>query len=128
VRARGAERCRPVAPVSASPAAPGSYVAEALGLYQGLPQRPPLPLRADDIRLAFELSRQGVPLEALEAALLLGMARRLCREPDAPALSPIRSLAYFVPILEEVLIEPLEPGYVAYLRTTVATAPGARRS
>jgi hypothetical protein len=44
----------------------------------------------------------GVPLETVETALLLGALRRMIRPPDAPRLTPIRSLAYFRPLIEEI--------------------------
>ena len=41
--------------------------------------------------------------EAVENALTLAAARRLARPADAPPLGIIRSLAYFSPVIEEVL-------------------------
>jgi hypothetical protein len=40
----------------------------------------------------------------------------LTRRPDLPPLSPIRSLAYFQPVISELLQQPLPTGYVDYLR------------
>jgi hypothetical protein len=36
--------------------------------------------------------------------------------PDAPALSPIRSLAYFQPVIDELLSSPAPANYTEYLR------------
>ena len=90
------------------------YVRAVLESYVSLPNAP-LRARRDDRFLALELYRQGVPLPVLECALLLGCARRELQEHDEP-LQPIRSLRYFVPVLEEVRHQSVEPGYVRYLR------------
>lgn len=92
------------------------YICAVLDFYRGLPQtaarRRPLPA---DRRLAAELFERHIPLSTLQAACYLALARRTSRPPEAPLLQPIRSLAYFLPVLEEVLHEPLPPGYVRYL-------------
>jgi hypothetical protein len=51
----------------------------------------------------------------------LATVRRCLRDPALPPLSPIRSLHYFVPLLEEVQATPLAPEYVQYLRGKLAT-------
>ena len=93
------------------------YIRAVLGFYRGLPQtaarRRPFPA---DRRLAAELFERGIPLSTLQAACHLALARRSSRPPEAPPLQPIRSLAYFLPVLEEVLHEPLPSGYVRYLQ------------
>jgi hypothetical protein len=67
------------------------------------------------------LHQRGVPLEAVENALTLAAARRLARHADAPPLAIIRSLAYFSPVIEEVLSLPVSPDYFHYLRQRIAT-------
>lgn len=42
--------------------------------------------------------------------------RRLIRPKDVPPLSPIRSLAYFLPAIEELLADPSPDNYLDYLR------------
>jgi len=59
--------------------------------------------RADRV-LAAQLHERGVPLEAVENALVLAVARRLMRSADAAPLGTIRSLAYFSPMIDEVLL------------------------
>jgi hypothetical protein len=54
-----------------------------------------------------------VPLRTVRAALLLAAARRTLR--SGPPLPPVRTLHYFLPVIDEVLQQPLEPGYVDYL-------------
>lgn len=90
------------------------YVRKVLDTYVSLPGAPLRP-RRDDRFLAEKLYRQGVPLPVLECALFLGCARRELQEHDEP-LQPIRSLRYFVPVVEEVRHEPLDTHYVQYLR------------
>ena len=60
-------------------------------------------VRRPDRLLAAQLHQRGVPLAAVENALVLAAARRLIRPADAPPLGTIRSLAYFLPVIEEVL-------------------------
>jgi len=57
-----------------------------------------------------------VPLIAVEYALLLAAARRVFRPADAPLLPTIRSLAYFSPVIDEVLASNLSQDYFLYLR------------
>jgi hypothetical protein len=78
---------------------------------------PGTPTRASrhDRRLVETLHERGVPLAVVRAALLLGAARRSFRSEQAPALPPIRTLHYFVPIIEELLEQPVASGYLEYL-------------
>ena len=74
--------------------------------------------RRDDRRLAADLHRRGVSLVVVETALLLATARRRARPPEAPPLSPVRSLHYFLPVVEELLQSPPPDDYLDYLRET----------
>ena len=105
-------------------AAEPAYVAAALMLYLDLPETP---LRASpaDEALARKLHQQNVPLSVLEAALLLASLRRLLRPADRPPLSPIRSLAYFQPVITELQQQPMPNGYLDYLRLKLSTAAKA---
>jgi hypothetical protein len=91
------------------------YIAAVLALYFGLPETP-LRASAHDLRHARQLQDRGVPLRVVESAFLLGSLRRLLRPADAPPLSPIRSLAYFQPVIEELLADPAPDNYLDYLR------------
>ncbi len=91
-----------------------SYVRAVLDEYLRLPDTPELPRRHDH-RVAQELHHRGVPLATVRAALLLATARRRTRPPGAAPLAPVRSLAYFLPVVEELLAEPPDPEYLAYL-------------
>lgn len=91
------------------------FVERILKLYRDLPETPSLASRTDR-RLAEELYEKGIREEEVEASLLLATARRLLRSAEAPKLGPIRSLHYFLPVLEEVRSNPLSASYVEYLR------------
>jgi hypothetical protein len=91
-----------------------------LDLYCGLPHtaaRRPSPA---DRRLAAQLCEQAVSLELIETAFLLAIARRNDHALQAPPLPPIRSLAYFLPVIEELGTDPPHPSYLQYLRSRVA--------
>jgi hypothetical protein len=92
-----------------------AYVAEVLTLYLDLPDTPlrPSPLGQS---LARKLPEQSVSLPLVESALLLATLRRFSRPSDLPPLPQIRSLAYFLPVIEELQQLPLPDGYLDYLR------------
>jgi hypothetical protein len=96
------------------------YVQTLLDLYLALPETPTRVSRFDR-RLALELFQRAVPHSTVEAAFLLASARRIYRPPDAPALGPIRSLHYFLPVIEEISHRPLPNDYIRYLRLKLAT-------
>jgi len=91
------------------------YVRTVLNFYQQLPETPPLPSSRDRLH-AHQLQQRGLPLTLIETAFLLGSLRRLLRSPHALPLSPIDSLAYFEPIIEELLLQPVPDSYIEYLR------------
>jgi hypothetical protein len=82
------------------------------------------------VRLARQLWERDIPLTTAETALLLASVRRAARRPDAIPLGPIRSLHYFLPVIEELLHTPLHHGdaYLAYLRREVPLRPAAFRT
>ena len=98
-----------------------SYVAAVLILYINLPETP-LRASAPDQWLARRLHDRGVPLHVVESALLLASLRRLVRSPDVPPLTPIRSLAYFQPVIEELVLAPPPDNYLDYLRLKLRNA------
>jgi hypothetical protein len=73
-------------------------------------------LRRPDRLLALELYQRGVPLRKIENALVLAAVRRLIRPADAPSLTTVRSLAYFLPVIEEVLEMEVGEEYFQYAR------------
>ena len=95
-----------------------AYVQAVLSLYRRLPDTATHPRRADR-RLAAELHRRAIPLDVVEVALRLAQGRRRARPADADPLPPIRSLHYFLPVLDEIPHVAPPAGYLDYLRDTV---------
>jgi len=91
------------------------YVHRVLDAYRKTPGTMGTVRRPDRL-LAAQLHQRGVPLAAVENALVLAAARRLIRSADAPPLGTIRSLAYFLPVIDEVRSLPVNPDYFRYLR------------
>jgi hypothetical protein len=94
------------------------YVEAVLSLFRRLPCTATKP-RPADRKLAAELHRRGVSLEAVEIALRLAAARRMARPPQADPLPPVRSLHYFLPLLDELPAGRPPEGYLDYLRQLV---------
>lgn len=95
------------------------YVHQVLEAYRKTPGTMGTVRRADRV-LATQLYERGHSLKVIENALVLAATRRLIRPPDAPPLSTIRSLAYFLPVIEEVLTLHVSPNYFDYLRHKLA--------
>ena len=74
-------------------------------------------VRRPDRLLAAQLHERGVPVETIENALTLAAARRLMRPTGSPPLGTVRSLAYFAPVIDEVLQMQTGPDYFRYLRS-----------
>jgi hypothetical protein len=77
-------------------------------------------IRRPNRLLAVQLYARGVPLHTVENTLVLAASRRLFRPSDAPPLGTTRSLAYFLPVLDEVLEITVSPHYFRYLRRKIA--------
>lgn len=91
------------------------YVCRVLSAYGATPGTTGN-IRPQDRLLAAQLHQRSVPLSVVENALVLAAARRLFRSPDSPPLGTIRSLAYFLPVIDEVLHLDVSPDYFRYLR------------
>ena len=99
------------------------YVRQVLEAYRKTPGTMGTVRRADRL-LAAQLYQSGLSLKVIENALVLAATRRLIRPSGAPPLGTIRSLAYFLPVIEEVLASRVSPQYFEYLRYKLArTAP-----
>jgi hypothetical protein len=101
------------------------YVRRLLEAYRAIPGTCGA-IRRPDRLLAAQLHQRGVPIEAVENALTLAAARRLVRPAGAPPLGTIRSLAYFSPVIDEVLRPQASPDYFRHLRKRIGqftTAP-----
>jgi hypothetical protein len=92
-----------------------AYEMAVLTLYLELPDTP-VSVSLADQHQARRCFQRGIPLPLIETALLLGALRRLLRPAAAPPLQPIRSLAYFQPVIEELLQRPLPDSYRTYLQ------------
>jgi hypothetical protein len=105
-----------------------TYRQTLLNLYLRLPDTP-CRLSRHDGRLIQRLWERRIPLTTVETAFLLASARRAARRPDTIPLGPIRSLHYFLPVIEELLHTPFQQGdaYLAYLRSKVPLRPAADR-
>jgi hypothetical protein len=73
-------------------------------------------VRRADRMLAAQLYQRGVAVTVIENAFVLAAARRLMRPVDSPPLGTIRSLAYFLPVIEEVLDMRVSPEYFQHVR------------
>jgi hypothetical protein len=94
---------------------PTAYLTAVVMAYVELPETP-LSANLQDHRQARRLYDRGIPLRIVESAMLLGSLRRLIRPADLPPLPPIRSLAYFQPVIDELLAHPMPENYLEYLR------------
>jgi len=103
---------------------PDFYVQAVLSLYAGLPETSQRPSPLDEA-WARRFFQRGIPFGVVEAALLLGSLRRGARCPQAPPLPPIRSLAYFQPIIEELLRAPVSEAFRASLRVKMQRLRGS---
>ena len=101
------------------------YVRRLLEAYRATPGTAGVVRRADR-SFATQLHDRGVPLTTVENALILAAARRSTRPADAPPLGTIRSLAYFSPVIEEVLQLKVGPEYFRHLRHKLQLATPAR--
>jgi len=103
------------------------YVRKLLDAYRTTPGTTGT-VRHPDRLLAAQLYQRGVPLMAVENALVLAAARRLARPAGAQPLGTIRSLAYFSPVIEEVLHLPVGPEYFQHLRHRIAHLAPTRQT
>jgi len=91
------------------------YVRQVLETYRKTPGTMGTVRRPDRV-LATQLFQRGVSVSVIENAFVLAATRRLIRPADAPPLGTIRSLAYFLPVIEEVRELRVSPDYFQYLR------------
>jgi hypothetical protein len=95
------------------------YIRHILETYRKTPGTMGTIRRADRM-LAAQLYQRGLSVSVIENAFVLAATRRLIRPAGAPALGTIRSLAYFLPVIEEVLELRVSPDYFEYLRHKLA--------
>ena len=95
------------------------YIERILSAYRQTPGTTAT-IRRPDRLLAAQLYARGVPLDTVENALVLAASRRLFRPTHGLPLGTIRSLAYFLPVINEVLEVTVSPDYFRYLRRQIA--------
>ena len=91
------------------------YIRQVLEAYRKTPGTMGT-VRRPDRMLAAQLYQRGLAVSVIENAFVLAAARRLTRPANAPPLGMIRSLAYFLPVIEEVLELRVGPGYFQHVR------------
>ena len=84
-------------------------------------------VRRTDRRLAHQLHGGGVPLSLVDAAFTLATCRRLLRPASAEPLEPVRTMHYYLPVIEELREHPLDPDYLRYLQGKLATLAARSR-
>jgi hypothetical protein len=107
-----------------SPISRRLYVQRVLDLYRLAPGTSGH-LRRSDRQLAGTLHDRGVSIEMVHAAFILAVARRTFRSETAPPLAPIATLHYIRPVIDELIAQPPEPGYLSYIRYKLATVAPA---
>jgi hypothetical protein len=93
----------------------GEYLRCLLAAYRATPGTSGV-VRPPDRLVAAQLYERGVALTAVENALALAAVRRLIRPEGAVPLPPVRSLAYFLPVIDEVLATDVDPRYYQHVR------------
>lgn len=91
------------------------YIHQVLEAYRKTPGTTGTIRRPDRV-LAAQLFQRGVPVSVIENAFVVAATRRFMRPADAQPLTTIRSLAYFLPVIEEVREMCVSPDYFQYLR------------
>jgi hypothetical protein len=91
-----------------------AYVEKVLQIYRRTPGTLHRILR-DDRKAARELFDRGVALDVVEKALILALVRRTFRN-EIVRLDAVRSLRYFLPLIDEIIEAPPDPGYFDHLR------------
>ena len=100
------------------------YIRQVLEAYRQTPGTMGTVRRPDRV-LAAQLYQRGVSVCVIENALVLAATRRLIRPTNAPPLGTVRSLAYFLPVIEEVLQLKVGPEYFQHLRRKLSPRPVA---
>src|SRR4029077_6451652 len=91
------------------------YIQRILNTYRVTPGTSGM-IRRPDRLLAEQLHTRGGPLSIVENAMVLAVFRRLFRTPSPPSLNNLRSLAYFLPVIEKIIELRISPQYFEYAR------------
>jgi hypothetical protein len=101
------------------------YIRQVLEAYRKTPGTMGTVRRPDRV-LAAQLYQRGISVSVIENAFVLAATRRLMRPAEAPPVGTIRSLAYFLPVIEEVLELRVSPDYFQYLRHRLGRVASTR--
>jgi hypothetical protein len=104
-----------------------AYVRVVLAGYVAVIGAPSKPRPFDRV-LALKLCRERICIDVVLAALTLAGLRRIRRPHSTLPLPPIRSLAYFRPIIDELTAAPPSPEYILYLSRAAGSCPDSRDS
>ena len=100
------------------------YVRQVFEAYRNTPGTAGA-VRRPDRMTAVGLYQRGVPVKTVENSLVLAASRRLFRSSDALPFGTVRSLAYFLPVIEEVLESRISQDYfLCYISVTNSVRPG----
>jgi hypothetical protein len=72
---------------------------------------------AAGIEVARQHYRQAIPVGIVQDAMLLGACRKFDSWLNGGPVEPIRSMAYFVPLIAEIQAKPFPAGYSTHLRS-----------
>lgn len=92
----------------------GEYLCRLFEAYRATPGTCGV-VRQTDRLTAIQLYERGVPLTVVDNALALAAVRRLMRPDAAAPLPVVRSLAYFLPVIDEVLATEVDPRYYQHV-------------
>jgi hypothetical protein len=90
------------------------YIRRVLEAYRKTPGTMGTVRRPDRVLVA-QLYQRCVSVSVIENAFVLTATRRLIRPADSPPLGTIRSLVYFLPVIEEMRGMRGSPDYFQYL-------------
>ena len=93
----------------------GEYLLCLLEAYRATPGTCGVVRRPDRVTAA-QLYERRVPLMVVENAFALAAIRRMMRPAGAAPLPTVRSLAYFLPVIDEVLATDVDPRYYQHVR------------
>ena len=93
----------------------GEYLEQVIETYLASPDTP-THTRRRDWAIAGNLYQRQIDLATVRHAIALATLRRHRRDPELETLEPVRSLAYFRPLIEHLHENPQDPGYVEYIR------------
>lgn len=96
------------------------YIATLLERYRRLPGTLGRVLR-DDRRTAAALHDRHIDLDVVQQAFTIALARRELGRGDY-RLPPIRTLRYFLPVIDEISHHPPDPDYLHHLRIRLRDA------